>query len=52
MRLPLMVQLLSLHASNTEGVGLIPGWGTKIPHASQCGQMFFKKVKRILKVGD
>ena len=26
-----------------EGVGLIPGWGTKIPHATQNGQESIKK---------
>ena len=29
----LVVQWLRLQASNTGGMGLIPGWGTKIPHA-------------------
>ena len=33
-----MVQWLRLHASNTGGTGLIPGWGTKILHASQFSQ--------------
>ena len=28
-----MVQWLRLCASNAEGAGLIPGWGTRIPHA-------------------
>ena len=31
--------------SNAGGMGLIPGWGTKIPHATRCGQKFFKKKK-------
>ena len=31
----LVVQWVRLHASTTEGTGLIPGWGTKIPHATQ-----------------
>ena len=31
----LMVQWLRLHAPNTEGTGLNPGQGTKIPHAVQ-----------------
>ena len=26
--------------SNAGGAGLIPGWGTKIPHARQCGQKY------------
>ena len=30
----LVVQRLRLHASNAGGVGSIPGWGTKIPHAA------------------
>ena len=29
------------------GVSLIPGWGTKIPHATQCGQKK-KKIGRLL----
>ena len=34
----LLVQWLKLYAS-TEGVtDLIPGWETKIPHTSRCGQ--------------
>ena len=28
---PLMVQWSGLHASNTEGIGLVPGRATKIP---------------------
>ena len=28
-----VVQWLKLHTSNAQGVGLIPGQGTKIPHA-------------------
>ena len=28
-----MVQWLRFHASNAGGVGLVLGWGTKIPHA-------------------
>ncbi|XP_033257416.1 uncharacterized protein C19orf44 homolog isoform X2 [Orcinus orca] len=34
----LAVQWLRLCASNAGGVGSIPGWGTKIPHAARCGQ--------------
>ena len=34
----LVVQWLRLCASNAGGAGLIPGWGTKIPHAVQCSQ--------------
>ena len=32
----LVVQWLRLCASNAGGTGLIPGWGTKIPHAAGC----------------
>ena len=39
----LAVQWLGLHASTAGGVGSIPGQGTKIPHASQCGQKKKKK---------
>ena len=31
----LRIQRLRLHASNAGGVGSIPGWETKIPHAMQ-----------------
>ena len=34
----LVVQWLGLHASTAESTGSIPDWGTKIPHAVQCGQ--------------
>ena len=34
----LAVQWLRLRASTAVGVGLIPGQGTKIPHAMQRGQ--------------
>ena len=27
-----------LHTSTVEALGSIPGWGTKIPQASRCGQ--------------
>ena len=30
-----MVQQLTLCASNAGDAGLIPGWGTKIPHAAR-----------------
>ena len=33
-----VVQWLRLCASNAGGMGSIPGGGTKIPHAVQCGQ--------------
>ena len=38
------VQLLRLCASNAGGVGSIPGWGTRIPHAAWHGQ----KKKKVL----
>ena len=31
-------QWLRLSASTAGGLGLIPGWGTKIPHAEKPGQ--------------
>ena len=34
----LVAQWLRLHASFAGGTGLIPGWGTKIPHAVGQGQ--------------
>ena len=34
----LMVQWLRLHASKAGDVGSVPGWGTKILHASWHGQ--------------
>ena len=40
-----MVQWLRCHGLNAEGMGSIPGEGTKIPHAMWCGQRiknFFK----------
>ena len=42
------VQWLRLCASTAEGMGLMPGWGNKIPYAAPCGQkvkIFFKKKK-------
>ena len=41
----LAFQWFRLHASTAGGTGLIPGWGTKIPHATRCGQKL-KKLKR------
>ena len=40
----LAVQWVRLCASTAGGEGSIPGWGTMIPHAAQCGQK--KKKKR------
>ena len=34
-RTSLAVQWLRLRISSAGGVGLIPGWGTTIPHAAQ-----------------
>ena len=41
----LVVQWLRLCTFNAEGIGSIPGQGTKIPHVTWCGQKinFFKK---------
>ena len=45
-----MVQWLRPCASTTGGTGLIPGWGTMIPHAMRRGQQ--KKVlEELLKLG-
>ena len=33
----LVVQWLRLRVSKAGCMGSIPGWGTKIPHATQCG---------------
>ena len=41
----LAVQWLRLHVPDAGGMGLIPGRGTKIPHAMWCGQ---KKKKESL----
>ena len=38
----LAVQRLRLHTSNAGGVGLIPGQGTKIPHAARPEKFFLK----------
>ena len=39
----LPVQCLRLRASTVGAPGLIPGWGTKIPHTAWCGQKVGKK---------
>ena len=39
-----VVQWLRLWASTAGGMGSIPGWGTKVPHAVQCGQ----KTKKLI----
>ena len=33
-----MVQWLGLHPSTAGGINSIPGWGTKLPYATRCGQ--------------
>ena len=39
----LVVQWLRICASTAGGMGSIPGWGTKIPHAAQSSQKQTKK---------
>ena len=34
----LAVQWLRLYTPNAQGMGSIPGWGTRVPHAAWCGQ--------------
>ena len=41
----LMDQWLRLCCSTAEGVNSIPGWGTKILHAEQCGPL--KRGKKV-----
>ena len=43
-----MVQWLRLHTPNARDIASIPGWGTKISHATQCSKK--KKKKKTLKV--
>ena len=40
-RASLVAQWLGLCASTAQGMGLIPGWGTKIPHVPWHGQNMF-----------
>ena len=42
----LVVQWLRLCASIAGGMGLIPGWGNKIPHAAQNKNLKKKKLKK------
>ena len=42
----LVVQWLRLCASTSWGTGLIPGWGTKIPHAERCSQKLKTKKQK------
>ena len=46
----LVVQWLGLLTFTDEGMGSIPGWGTKIPQAAQRGQK--KKKKKIAGKGN
>ena len=47
----LTVQWLRLCAYIAGGVGLIPGWGTNIPHAVRCGQKKnHQKTKTVLRL--
>ena len=41
----LVVQWLGLRASTAWGMGSIPGWVTKIPQATRCGQKKKKERK-------
>ena len=36
-----LVVQLRLLPSNAVGMGVIPGWGTKVPHAAECDQFVF-----------
>ena len=45
-----VVQWLRLHASNAGGMGLIPGQGTKIPHATLFSQKNLKTIVIIKKI--
>ena len=42
-----MGPVVKIHASNTGGMGLIPGWGTKIPHTTWPKSLKIKKKKEI-----
>ena len=41
----LEVQWLGLHASAAGDTGSIPGWGTKVPQATGCGQKKIDKIR-------
>ena len=51
-RTSLAVQWLRLHTSNAGGAGLIPGRGTKIPHAAQHTQKIKTKQNKKHKGGE
>ena len=44
-----VAQQVRLYSSSVEGEGLIPGWGTKIPHAVWCSQKVNKCTFKITK---
>ena len=41
-----VMSLVKALPSNARGMGLTPGQGTKIPHATGCGQKFKKKGRK------
>ena len=47
-----MVQQLRVCASTEGGEGLLPGWGTKIPHVTGHGQKLKKKKKKLKSRGE
>ena len=42
----MVVQWLGLCTPTARGKGLIPGWGTKIPHATRYGQKQNKQANK------
>ena len=42
----LMVQWLRIHLPMQVGIGLIPHWGIKIPHAASCSQKKLNNIKQ------
>ena len=42
----MVVEWLGLCTSNVEAMGLVPGWGTRIPHALSCGQNLKRKKEK------
>ena len=42
--------MVKIHASNTGGMGLIPGWGTKIPHTTWPKSLKIKKKKKLVEI--
>ena len=48
----LVAQWLGFHASTEGGPSLIPGRGTKIPHAEWCSQKKKRKYKENLKIPE